>query len=144
LLLKLLQKNCWNLYPYKYSFFSKSGREQENFAQGTKNKVGNYTQWLVILMNLVAFILFMENMGKEHANFMMQHLKGLIICENDSIGKMQTFTACSADLRAWSTCSTLLNSLYNFKGKVATSPTAYTPVTLVLKNASVCNQTSCA
>lgn len=55
-------------------------------------------------------------------------------------GELHTFTACSADLRAWSTCSTLLISLYSFKGKVATSPTAYTSGTLVLKNASVCNQ----
>jgi hypothetical protein len=29
--------------------------------------------------------------------------------------------------------------LYNFKGNVATSPTAYTSEILVLKNASVCN-----
>jgi hypothetical protein len=49
-----------------------------------------------------------------------------------------TFTACSADFLEWSTCSTLLNSLYIFKGKVATSPMAYTPGTLVSKKASVC------
>lgn len=59
--------------------------------------------------------------------------------ETTKAGKLPTFTACSADLRAWSTCSTLLISLYNFKGNVATSPTAYTSEILVLKNASVCN-----
>ncbi|KAF4358510.1 hypothetical protein F8388_005166 [Cannabis sativa] len=50
---------------------------------------------------------------------------------------LHTLTACSADLREWSTCSTLLFSLYNLRGKVATSPTAYTSGTLDLKKASI-------
>lgn len=52
---------------------------------------------------------------------------------------MFTLTACSADFLAWSTCSTLLMSLNSFKGKVATSPMAYTPGILVSKNPSVCH-----
>jgi hypothetical protein len=53
--------------------------------------------------------------------------------------KKETLTACSADFLAWSTCSTLRKSPYNFIGNVATSPTAYTPGALVWKNASVWN-----